>query len=80
MVTPNQRTPGRTVVEPNTLTGEAEPNTLSSMTGRPATGRGAPRRPQAASAPRTVPSPLLRLMSWVLILIVAFVILSILGR
>lgn len=82
----SQGTPPRTEVQPNTLTGEAEPNTLSSMAGRPASGwtqgggQGPAGRPRPGAAPRSMSSPVLRLVSWVVLLIVAFAILSELGR
>jgi hypothetical protein len=76
----NQRTPGKSEVLPNTLSGEAEPNTLSTMAPQPGATRTATQRARATSAPRNVPSPVLRLVSWVVLLIVAFAILSLLGR
>jgi hypothetical protein len=74
----NQRTPGKSEVLPNTLSGEAEPNTLSTMAPTPGTTRTATQRARATSAPRSVPSPVLRIVSWVLLLIVAFAIISLL--
>ena len=82
-----QRTPPRAEVLPNTLSGEAQPNTLSTMPGKPAsgwtTGGAQPpsrQRTSAGQQPGRPPNPLLRVFSWVLLLIIALAILSLLGR
>ena len=76
----DQSNQGKPEVLPNTLSGEAEPNTLSTMAPTPGATRAATQRARASMAPRKVPSPVLRLVSWVVLLIVAFTILSLLGR
>ena len=83
-----QRTQPRAEVLPNTLSGEAQPNTLSTMPGKPAVGWTAGggqqpstrQRPSASRQPGSAPNPLLRVFSWVLLLIIALAILSLLGR
>ncbi|MFI5255152.1 MAG: hypothetical protein ACHQ15_06830 [Candidatus Limnocylindrales bacterium] len=85
MAMPNQQLQGRTAVQPNTLSGEAEPNTLSSMrdatTGRQAGGWTTQARQRAAAGTRRAAAPrpglpLVRLAGWVLIIIVILVILG----
>jgi hypothetical protein len=80
MATPTQRTQGRSTVQPNTLSGQTEPNTLSTMTGRSAPAGSRPPRPRAAPTRRTGAGAALRLMSWVIFLAVAFVLLSLFQR
>jgi hypothetical protein len=87
---PNQRTPGRTVVQPNTLSGETTPNTLSTMTNPSAPGRRAARQPSGWRAPGPGPgaaggarpgaSAIGRVISWVIFLAVVYFLLMAVGR
>ena len=96
MAQPTQRSGGKPSVQPNTLSGEAEPNTLSTMRAAPLSGRSAsasgrqapawttPRRP-AASGPRSATGPMpgramLRLAAWIVFIVVFLMILSQSGR
>jgi len=91
---PIPRTPAGSIVQPNTLSGESEPNTLSSMgrspTARSVAARAANARTAAGSSAgggwrtsspaRAGGGLLARLISWVLILAVAYFLLMALGR
>jgi hypothetical protein len=68
------------MVQPNTLSGQTEPNTLSTMTGRSVPGPSAPARPRGTSGRRANPAPALRLVSWVIFLVMAYVLFSLFGR
>jgi hypothetical protein len=90
MAMPNQRTPGRAVVQPNTLSGQTQPNTLSTMTGRSAPGRRAVAQASgwrvpaagtpAAGGSRPGSSVMARVISWVIFLAVAYFLLYAMGR